>query len=84
LDALGESSTRQASDLLRSLIEETDRSCGVVTSVSNKESSLYADRVWALENGTLIPTAGHRDTHAEVVPLRPGGESGGSRRVGWS
>lgn len=84
LDALGEPWTRQASELLRSLVEDAVRSCGVVMSVSDKDSSLYADRVWVLENGSLIPTAGHRDRHAEVVPLRPGQESGGSRRVGWS
>lgn len=84
LDALGEPWTRQASDLLRSLIGEADRSCGVVMSVSNRESSLYADRVWELEHGTLVPTVGHRDTHAEIVQLHHGRESGGSRSVGWS
>jgi ABC-type cobalamin/Fe3+-siderophores transport system ATPase subunit len=84
LDALGEPWTRQASDLLRSLVEDADRSCGVVMSVSDRDSALYADRVWALENGSLIPTAGHRNEHAEVVPLRPGQERRGSRRVGWS
>jgi putative ABC transport system ATP-binding protein len=84
LDALGEPWTRQASDLLRELIEETGHSCGVVTSVSDKDSSLYADRVWALQKGTLIPTAGHRARHAEVVALRPSHESGGTRRVGRS
>lgn len=83
LDALGEPWTRQASDLLRSLIEDADRSCGVVMSVSDRASSLFAERVWALEKGRLIPTTGHRP-RAEVVPLRPGRESGGSRRVGWS
>jgi len=83
LDALGEPWTQQASDLLRSLIAEADRSCGVVMTVSDRESSLYADRVWALEGGTLVPTAGHH-TRGDVVPLRPGHESGGSRRVGWS
>ncbi len=83
LDALGEPETRQASDLLRSLIEEAGRSCGVVMSVSDRASSLFADRVWALEKGRLIPTVGHRP-RAEVVSLRPGHESGGSRRVGWS
>lgn len=84
LDALGEPWTQQASDLLRSLIAEADRSCGVLMSVSDRESSLYADRVWALEGGTLVPTAGHHAHGGEVVPLRPGHESGGSRRVGWS
>lgn len=84
LDALGEPWTQKAADLLRELIAEADRSCGVLVSVSDRPSSLYAERVWALEGGTLVPTAGHHDTQADVVPLRPGHESGGSRRVGWS
>jgi putative ABC transport system ATP-binding protein len=84
LDVLGEPWTRKASDLLRALIEETDRSCGVVTSVSDRDSSLYANRVWALEKGTLIPTAGHRRASAEVVALRRGNGSGGTRRAGRS
>jgi ABC-type lipoprotein export system ATPase subunit len=83
LDALGEPSTKQAADLLRRLIAEADHRCGVLMSVSNRESSMYAERVWALEGGTLVPTAGHQP-HGEVVQLRPGHESGGSRRVGWS
>lgn len=83
LDALGEPWTQQASDLLRSLIAQADHSCGVVMTVSDRESSLYADRVWALEDGTLIPTAGHQ-APGEVVPLRRARQSGSSRGVGWS
>ena len=82
LDALTDPWHRQAADLLRSLIAEADGSCGVLMSVSDRRSSLYADRVWALENGTLVPTAGHHDRHAEVVPLHPDRESGGSRHAG--
>lgn len=84
LDALGEPWTQQTADLLRALIVEADRSCGVVVSVSDRPSSVYVDRVWALERGTLVPTAGHYDTQADVVRLHHGRESGGSRRVGWS
>lgn len=84
LDALGDPWTQQAADLLRSLIAEADHSCGVLMSVSDRPSSLWVDRVWALEHGTLVPTAGHHNTQAEVVRLHPGRESGGSRRVGWS
>jgi ABC-type lipoprotein export system ATPase subunit len=83
-DGHGEPCTRQAFDLVRSLIQEANCSCGVLISVTDTESSLYADRVWSLENASLIPTHGHRDGHADVVPLRPDQESGGSRRVGWS
>jgi putative ABC transport system ATP-binding protein len=82
LDQLGEPWTRRASDLLRSLIDEAGRSCGVVISVSDRDSALYADRVWSLEDGRLIPTAGHRTGQAEVVPLRPANKRGGSRIAG--
>lgn len=70
LDGLGEPHTKEASDLLRSLIEETARSWGVLVSVSDRESALYADRVWELERGRLIPTAGHSDSAGDVLPFR--------------
>lgn len=66
LDGLGEPRTKEASDLLRSLIDDTGRSWGVLMSATDRESALYADRVWALERGRLIPTAGHRDDAAEL------------------
>jgi len=69
LDGLGER-TQEASDLLRSLIEDADRSCGVLMSASDRDSALYADRVWALERGRLIPTAGHRDSQGDVLAFR--------------
>jgi ABC-type lipoprotein export system ATPase subunit len=69
LDGLGEPHTKETSDLLRSLIEDTSRSWGVLMSATDRESALYADRVWALERGRLIPTAGHRDSAAEVLPF---------------
>jgi ABC-type lipoprotein export system ATPase subunit len=70
LDGLGEPRTKEASDLLRSLIEETGRSWGVLMSASDRESALYADRVWALERGRLIPTAGHLDSKGDVLAFR--------------
>jgi putative ABC transport system ATP-binding protein len=70
LDGLGEPRTKEASDLLRSLIEDSGRSWGVLMSASDRESALYADKVWALERGRLIPTAGHRDSVADVLPFR--------------
>lgn len=76
LDALGPAWTEEASDLLRSLIAETGRSCGVLMSASDRDSVMLADRVWALEqNGKLIPTAGHRDRNADVHHLRPRAQS---------
>jgi putative ABC transport system ATP-binding protein len=72
LDALGSRATEEASDLLRSLIEESEPRCGVVMSVSDFESALFADRIWSLrDGGVLEPTAGHRDTDAEVIPFPP-------------
>ncbi|HXB66577.1 MAG TPA: ATP-binding cassette domain-containing protein [Solirubrobacteraceae bacterium] len=70
LDGLGEPWTREASDLLRSLINDAERSCGVLMSASDRDSSLYADRVWVLENGSLIPTAGHREGAADILVFR--------------
>jgi predicted ABC-type transport system involved in lysophospholipase L1 biosynthesis ATPase subunit len=70
LDGLGER-TKEASDLLRSLIEDAGRSCGVLMSASDRDSALYADRVWVLEGGRLIPTAGHRDSKGDVLAFRP-------------
>ncbi len=72
LDALGTPWTEEASDLLRSLIEEAGRSCGVLMSASDRDSVVLADRVWSLEqNGKLIPTTGHRGSNADVLPFRP-------------
>jgi len=72
LDALGTTWTEEASDLLRSLIEETGRNCGVLMSASDRDSVVLADRVWSLEQGgKLRPTSGHRDRNADVLPFRP-------------
>ncbi len=70
LDGLGER-TQEASDLLRSLIEDADRSCGVLMSSSDRDSALYADRVWVLEGSRLIPTAGHRDSEGDILAFPP-------------
>jgi putative ABC transport system ATP-binding protein len=84
LDALGPPATTEASRLLRSLIAESESRCGVLMSVSGRDSAIYADRAWSLgSGGKLTPTSGHHDSEADIIPLRPQrGESGGSRRVG--
>ncbi len=70
LDALGSEATEAASNLLRSLIAESEPRCGVVMSASSFESAIFADRIWSLRSGgKLEPTSGHRDTHAEVIPF---------------
>lgn len=71
LDGLGEPASKEASDLLRALIDETGRSWGVLMSASDRESALYAERVWTLERGRLVPTAGHRDSEGDVLEFRP-------------
>jgi putative ABC transport system ATP-binding protein len=71
LDALGFQRTEEASDLLRSLIDERGNRCGVLMSASDVESVLLTDRVWSLERGgKLIPTAGHSRRNAEILPFR--------------
>jgi putative ABC transport system ATP-binding protein len=71
LDALGSHATTEASRLLRSLIAEAESRCGVLMSASDRDSAVFADRVWSLgSGGKLTPTSGHRDSEADVLPLR--------------
>jgi ABC-type lipoprotein export system ATPase subunit len=82
LDALGPPATAEASRLMRSLIAEHKPRCGVLMSASDRDSALFADRVWSLSAGKLIPKSGHRHTEAEIVPFQRRDERGGSRRAG--
>ena len=71
LDALGPPATTEASRLLRSLIAESESRCGVLMSVSGRDSAIYADRAWSLgSGGKLTPTSGHHDSEADIIPLR--------------
>ena len=72
LDALGSPATGEASDLLRSLIAESEPRCGVLMSASGADSAMFADRVWSLgRGGKLTPTTGHRDrdANAHILPF---------------
>jgi ABC-type Mn2+/Zn2+ transport system ATPase subunit len=74
LDALGPRRTEEASRLLRSLISESEKHCGVLMSVSDRDSAVFADREWSLgRDGKLKPTTGHRNTNtnADILTLRP-------------
>ncbi|HEY7960604.1 MAG TPA: ABC transporter ATP-binding protein [Solirubrobacteraceae bacterium] len=51
LDGLGMRRTREAGDLLRSVVE--DLRCAVLMSASDYEPALVADRVWSLSGGRL-------------------------------
>jgi len=83
LDGLGPHATTEASRLLRSLIAESEPRAGVLMSTSDRDSAVFADRVWSLgRGGKLTPTSGHRHADAEVLPLRREDGRGGSRQVG--
>jgi polar amino acid transport system ATP-binding protein len=82
LDALGTPWTEEASDLLRSLIEDTRNRCGVVMSASDRDSVVLANRVWLLENAKLVRTSGHRETNADVLPFRQRDGTTGSHGAG--
>src|SRR5580704_6919447 len=70
LDALGPRATEQASDLLRSLVEESEPRCGVLMSASDMESAMFADRVWSItRKGTLKALSGRPSDDAEVIPF---------------
>jgi putative ABC transport system ATP-binding protein len=70
LDALGGRVTEQASDLLRSLVEESEPRCGVLMSASDMESAMFADRMWSLtRKGTLKPLSGQPGNDADIIPF---------------
>jgi ABC-type nitrate/sulfonate/bicarbonate transport system ATPase subunit len=71
LDALGEPATEEASDLLRSLVDESDPRCGVLMSVSDMESAMFADRVFSITGKqSLKLLSGRLTDEGEVIPLR--------------
>lgn len=70
IDGLGMRRTREAGELLRSLIGELG--CGVLMSASDLEAALVADRVWSFERGRLQLLSDQARTHADVIDF-PGG-----------
>jgi ABC-type nitrate/sulfonate/bicarbonate transport system ATPase subunit len=71
LDALGEPATEKASDLVRSLVEESQPRCGVLMSTSDMESAMFADRVLTITGkGSLKFLSGRLTDKGEVVPFR--------------
>jgi len=85
LDALGSHDTETASDLLRSLVEESEPRCGVLMSAGYFDSAVViAEEVWALTpRGALVRRSGRRastddDDRDDVVvpfPKHTGSES---------
>jgi ABC-type cobalamin/Fe3+-siderophores transport system ATPase subunit len=82
LDALGNRATEKASDLLRDLMEETQPPCGVVMSVSDDESALFADQVWSLTRKGTLTLRSAPPSDAEVIPFRKHDQSERSPGVG--
>jgi ABC-type lipoprotein export system ATPase subunit len=82
LDALGEPVTEQASDLLRSLVEEGKPRCGVLMSASDMESAIFADRVLSITGKhSLRQSSGVLTDAGEVIHLhgRAGSEGTSGR-----
>lgn len=78
LDALGEPATEEASDLVRSVIEASEARCGVLMSVSDMESAMFADRVVTITGkGTLKVMSGRLTDAGEVVQFRECAEGDG-------
>ncbi len=70
LDALGEPVTEDASDLLRSLVEEGRPRPGVLMSASDLESAMFADRVFSITGRqSLKPLSGRLTDKGDVVGL---------------
>jgi ABC-type lipoprotein export system ATPase subunit len=70
LDGLGPSATEEASDLLRSLVEESPRRCGVLMSASDTASAIFADRVWSITAKRSLRLMAGEPREGDVVPLR--------------
>ena len=68
LDGLSMRRTREASELLCSLVAELG--CGVLMSASDLEATLTADRVLHFERGGLEVLSDQASLEAEVIPLR--------------
>jgi len=70
MDGLGMRRTRQAGELLCSLVAELE--CGVLMSASDLEATLFADRVLYFERGGLVAMSAEGSFEADVIDF-PGG-----------
>jgi predicted ABC-type transport system involved in lysophospholipase L1 biosynthesis ATPase subunit len=89
LDGLGSRDTEVASDLLHSLVEESEPRCAVLMSAGYFDTAVViADQVWALTpRGTLTRRSGRRPSFTDerddvVVPFPKHAETQGSRSTG--
>ena len=70
LDALSGRDIEEASDLLRSLVEESEPRCGVLLSASEAEAAIFADQEYSLTHkGALKLLAGRPSGGADVKPF---------------
>ncbi len=79
VDGLGMRRTREAGELLRSLVGELG--CGVLMSVSDLEAALVADRVWSFERGGLKLMADQTRIQADIIDF-PGSARQSRARAG--
>jgi predicted ABC-type transport system involved in lysophospholipase L1 biosynthesis ATPase subunit len=82
MDGLGMRRTRQAGELLCSLVQELG--CGVLMSASDLEATLIADRVLYFERGALKILSDHNPHDAEVLDFPGGARLGGVSRAARS
>ncbi len=79
VDGLGMRRTREAGELLSSLVRELG--CGVLMSVSDLEAALVADRVWSFERGGLKLMSDQTRTQADIIDF-PGSARQSSAHAG--
>jgi putative ABC transport system ATP-binding protein len=79
VDGLGMRRTREAGELLSSLVRELG--CGVLMSVSDLEAALMADRVWSFERGGLKLMSDQTRTQADIIDF-PGSARQSSAHAG--
>jgi ABC-type methionine transport system ATPase subunit len=83
LNGLGGRASEEAIDLLRSLIKESEHRCGVLLSVSEMESTVFADQVLSIYRGVVEPMTGLKENDADIIPFPRQDEHRGSRDVGF-
>ncbi len=83
IDGLGISRTREAGELLCSLVRELG--CGVLMSASDAEATLLADRVWSFAGGGLRLISNRPVSSSNIVdfPGVAGAQSRGSSGLGY-
>ena len=83
LDALSGRDTEEASDLLRSLVQESEPRCGVLMSASEEDTAIFADQEYSLtRKGRLKLLSGRPSGGADVKPFPRPAESQDSPGVG--